>query len=460
MRVPVVHVGRLDLLDVRLGLGRFDGDHVGLHVAQAATESVVGVERHLCEQSGELDRELGRAELVHQVGTQRQVVALRGVLGVLLTLSFLAALRALLLELVRRQVGCRRGLAARLTVLHELVAGLLECRQLCLAACRHPCGVGRVHESLVASLDHDCALVRHRGVGVVGREAERDLRVAPLRRAPLVLVRFGQRQGLHAGAQGLGHVLGRQHLVEGLHRVFAQQVDVHAHVGSVSLQRPEHSGEVGLERVRAHLVGCHELGELVSDRGAHLRDRSQRGCGGQRNVAGGDALLGSLRQLEQAQPLAHERCGLVEQLGQLRLVGAGRLGQRGEGSRLLDRRHVGALDVLGDRQAQALVAGGAHDHHGHLLEAGSLGSSHAALAGDQFVAVTLLGDEDRLQHAVALDARRQAFVFALVEGRAGVVPVDDLHVVDVDDLWCCGVAHSVVLSDRVCHPISAPIAGW
>jgi hypothetical protein len=68
---------------------------------------------------------------------------------------------------------------------------------------------------------------------------------------------------------------------------------------------------------------------------------------------------------------------------------------------LLDHVELDALDVLDDRELQAgrALVRLAHDDR-HLTHAGELGGTVAPLAGDQPVAIAVLGHHEPLQHAV------------------------------------------------------------
>ena len=73
--------------------------------------------------------------------------------------------------------------------------------------------------------------------------------------------------------------------------------------------------------------------------------------------------------------------------------------------RLLDRVEVRALDVLDERDLELVAVRELADERGDVVEARQAGGPHAALAGDELVAVERLGDEHRLEHAVLADAR-------------------------------------------------------
>ena len=75
--------------------------------------------------------------------------------------------------------------------------------------------------------------------------------------------------------------------------------------------------------------------------------------------------------------------------------------------RLLDRVEVGALHVLDERDLELVAIGELADERGDVVEAGEARRAHATLAGDELVAVEGLRDEDRLEHAVLADARRE-----------------------------------------------------
>ena len=104
------------------------------------------------------------------------------------------------------------------------------------------------------------------------------------------------------------------------------------------------------------------------------------------------------------------------------------------GERLVDRVEVRALDVLDERDLELVAVRELADERGDALEAREAGGAHAALAGDELVAVEGLGDEDRLEHAVLADARRELLERRVVDAAARLVRVRrDARERDLDD---------------------------
>ena len=110
-------------------------------------------------------------------------------------------------------------------------------------------------------------------------------------------------------------------------------------------------------------------------------------------------------------------------------------GDRAAEDRLVERREVLALEVLDDGDLERRVVVDLLDHGRDRLESRHLRGAPSALAGDELVAAALDGtDEDRLQDAVLLDARRELGERRLVEGQARLVRIrldaPDRHLAD------------------------------
>src|SRR5438552_2217252 len=84
--------------------------------------------------------------------------------------------------------------------------------------------------------------------------------------------------------------------------------------------------------------------------------------------------------------------------------------------RFLERREVVALDVLDERELEALAIGDlAHDDR-HLAESGETRRAEAPLTGDELVAAVAVGaDEQRLQNPLGADRSGELVQRRLVE---------------------------------------------
>ena len=89
--------------------------------------------------------------------------------------------------------------------------------------------------------------------------------------------------------------------------------------------------------------------------------------------------------------------------------------------RLFKRVQVGSLEVLDQRPRQLVRFGCGPNNCRDAIQAGDLRRSKATLAGDQPIARRRLGDEDRLQHAVLGDARRELLEGCLLDALAWLV---------------------------------------
>ena len=127
------------------------------------------------------------------------------------------------------------------------------------------------------------------------------------------------------------------------------------------------------------------------------------------------------RQGQQPQGVGDMAAALADRLGQ-RLLGVRELvGQPPIGVGLLQRRQVGALQVLDQRQLERLLVGEvAHDDR-HLVLTRPLCRPPAPLARHDLVArrtATARADEERLQDAALADRLRQRLELGLVESAA------------------------------------------
>ena len=118
-----------------------------------------------------------------------------------------------------------------------------------------------------------------------------------------------------------------------------------------------------------------------------------------------------------------------------------------------DRMQVDAVEVLAERDlVRGLVVGRKHARR-NAIDARELGGAQAALAGDDFVAVAVLHDEDRLQDAVLLDRVRERCDLGVVEmhadlklGGVDLLDRDEVHekggeILQMRSEWCprsCG----------------------
>ena len=112
-------------------------------------------------------------------------------------------------------------------------------------------------------------------------------------------------------------------------------------------------------------------------------------------------------EVEQPQGVRDRGAGLADTVADLLLRQAELVDELAVGERLLDRVEVGALDVLDERHLELIAVRELPDERRDPLEPGEARCAHAALAGDQLVAVKRLRHEDRLQHAVLADAGRE-----------------------------------------------------
>jgi hypothetical protein len=103
--------------------------------------------------------------------------------------------------------------------------------------------------------------------------------------------------------------------------------------------------------------------------------------------------------------------------------------------RLFERREVFALDVLDQRDLELLAVVDVELDRRDLVETSHRGRAVAALAGDDLVAVRRdRPDQDRLEHALLANARRQLLDVAELRARLLGVRLDELqrqHLPDV-----------------------------
>ncbi len=134
-----------------------------------------------------------------------------------------------------------------------------------------------------------------------------------------------------------------------------------------------------------------------------------------REAAVGDRGLDIRVEVEQAQRVGDGRARLADALGDALLGEPELVDELAVGEGLVDRVEVGALDVLDERDLELVAIRELADERRDALEAREPGGAHAALAGDELVAVERLGDEDRLQHAVLADARGELLEAGVVD---------------------------------------------
>jgi hypothetical protein len=147
-------------------------------------------------------------------------------------------------------------------------------------------------------------------------------------------------------------------------------------------------------------------------------------------VAGGDlaALHQRLRrgrQLQQAQRVGDVHAALAHELGHLGLGAAMSFDERAVALGLLDRREVGALDILDDGDLEALGVGKLAHQRRHDAQAGGLRGPPAALAGDdlELARVHRGPHQDRLQDPLGAHRGRQLLELGLIKAAAGLVRI-------------------------------------
>src|SRR6185312_13346108 len=89
----------------------------------------------------------------------------------------------------------------------------------------------------------------------------------------------------------------------------------------------------------------------------------------------------------------------------------------------LDRVEILPLEVLDERQLEALTVVEMTDDGRDPVETGRDGGANPSLPGDQLIPIERLGDEDRLKHAVFSDARRQARHLGIAEPASRLIRV-------------------------------------
>jgi hypothetical protein len=137
--------------------------------------------------------------------------------------------------------------------------------------------------------------------------------------------------------------------------------------------------------------------------------------------------LHRLGQVEQAQQVAGGAARAAHGLRGLLVREPELVHQALQALRLFQRVEVLALDVLDQRHHGGGLVGHLAHQHRHLVQPGQARGAEAALAGDDFVARAGAGGrahgphQDRLHHALALDALGQLVERALVHARARLV---------------------------------------
>ena len=159
-------------------------------------------------------------------------------------------------------------------------------------------------------------------------------------------------------------------------------------------------------------------------------------------------------EVEQAERVRDGRARLADALGDVLLGEPELVDQLAVGQRLVDRVEVRALQVLDERDLELVAVGELADERRDPLEAGEAGRTHAPLAGDELVAVERLGHEDRLEHAVLADARRELLEHGVVEPVARLVRVRadarERHLDDRRRGWSarCGISEDEAAAER------------
>src|SRR5688500_15493614 len=137
---------------------------------------------------------------------------------------------------------------------------------------------------------------------------------------------------------------------------------------------------------------------------------------------GGTCLWG---EVEQAQRVAHRDAALANLAGHRLVREPKSIDQLAIGERSLDGVQVLPLEVLDEGQLERAFVSLRLAHDGrNRLQAGELGRPQSTLAGDELIpAVRELADDDRLNHTVDRDRRRELAQRLLVEGRPWLVRV-------------------------------------
>ena len=148
------------------------------------------------------------------------------------------------------------------------------------------------------------------------------------------------------------------------------------------------------------------------------------------DVARHQQLLHRCGQLQQTQQVGGSRAGAPDGLGGLLVGHAELVDEALDAAGLFEGVEVFPLDVLDEGHRQRRLVGDVPHQAGHLGEAGDLGGTPAAFAGDDFVALCVeepaLGPfqaphQDRLHHALGLDRGGELFEGARVHAGTGLV---------------------------------------
>ena len=99
--------------------------------------------------------------------------------------------------------------------------------------------------------------------------------------------------------------------------------------------------------------------------------------------------------------------------------------QRGEAQGFVDGIEVGTLQVLDEREHGAGSVAGLEDARGNGLLADQLEGAETAFAGDEFVAVLHLPDDDRLHQAFGANGVRKFLHLSVVEITARLARIRD-----------------------------------
>ena len=128
-------------------------------------------------------------------------------------------------------------------------------------------------------------------------------------------------------------------------------------------------------------------------------------------------------EIEEAEGVRDRRPRLADALRDVLLGEPELLDELAVGQRLVDRVEVGALHVLDEGDLELRPVGELANEGRDALQADQARGPHAALAGDELVAVEGLGDEHRLEHAVLADACRELLEHRVVDPVARLVRV-------------------------------------
>ena len=153
----------------------------------------------------------------------------------------------------------------------------------------------------------------------------------------------------------------------------------------------------------------------------------------------GDRGLDPRGEVEQAERVRDRRAGTPDTgreaiLGEPEFVDELAIGIGG-----LDRVEILALEVLDEGELELIAIGELAHESRDAIEAGGLRRPKPPLTGDELVAVDRLGHEDRLEHAVLRDARRERREAVRIEPLARLMRVGlDPRGRDLERPWLSG----------------------